>query len=158
MQRKMRYDYISEWVNANKATRIVEVGTSGGYSSREILKSCPTLQFYLLIDWDGREFPFKELVNKYHPRANFVKLFSHEAVRIVDDKSMDLVFIDADHSYKSTKKDIEMWSPKVRDGGILCGHDYENPDWVEVKKAVDEMYPNAEILPEGVGKIWWVQK
>lgn len=158
--------YIEEWVNDNKATRIAEVGTSGGTTSRYILSHCPSLRFYLLIDWDGRDFPFTELVTKYHPHANFVKLFSHEAVRIVDDESMDLVFIDANHSYKSTKEDIEMWAPKVRKGGVICGHDYENPQWAGVKKAVDEIYPNATILKEedeilqsvGAGKVWWVQK
>jgi len=37
---------------------------------------------------------------------------------------LDFVYIDADHSYKSVKEDINAWAPKVREGGIVAGHDY----------------------------------
>ena len=36
-----------------------------------------------------------------------------------------MVFIDADHSYRSTIEDVQVWFPKVRKGGMLCGHDCE---------------------------------
>jgi predicted O-methyltransferase YrrM len=47
----------------------------------------------------------------------------------------DLVFIDADHSYEECKADIEFWTPKVKPGGIVCGHDVTFPD---VERAVRE--------------------
>lgn len=50
---------------------------------------------------------------------------SKDAAEVMADESFDLIFIDGDHSYTSTKEDIEMWLPKVRKGGILCGHDCE---------------------------------
>lgn len=37
----------------------------------------------------------------------------------------DLVFIDADHRYEEVRKDIQLYAPLVREGGILCGHDCE---------------------------------
>ena len=48
-----------------------------------------------------------------------------DAARIMRDALFDLVFIDADHSYTATLHDIRTWLPKVRPGGILCGHDCE---------------------------------
>jgi hypothetical protein len=48
----------------------------------------------------------------------------------------DMVFIDGDHEYESVKYDIKAWFPHVRDGGILCGHDYGY--FKGVNKAVDE--------------------
>ncbi len=48
---------------------------------------------------------------------------------------LDLVFIDADHSYEECKSDIELWTPHVRAGGIVCGHDVTFPD---VERAVRE--------------------
>ncbi len=39
---------------------------------------------------------------------------------------LDLVFIDGDHSYECVRQDIDSWMPKVRPGGILAGHDYNN--------------------------------
>ena len=32
----------------------------------------------------------------------------------------------ADHSYTGCSNDIDFWYPKIRDGGILAGHDYCN--------------------------------
>ncbi|WP_298254065.1 class I SAM-dependent methyltransferase [Bradyrhizobium sp.] len=41
------------------------------------------------------------------------------------DRSVDMVFIDADHAYDCVRADILAWRRKVRLGGILCGHDCE---------------------------------
>jgi len=41
----------------------------------------------------------------------------------IRDNSLDLCFIDADHTYKGVKRDIEAYLPKVKEGGIICGHD-----------------------------------
>jgi predicted O-methyltransferase YrrM len=50
---------------------------------------------------------------------------SEEAARLMRDAAFDLVFIDADHSYAATRRDIADWLPKVRPGGYLAGHDCE---------------------------------
>jgi len=48
-----------------------------------------------------------------------------EAARLMREAAFDFVFIDADHSYASTRRDISDWLPKVRPGGYLAGHDCE---------------------------------
>ena len=53
----------------------------------------------------------------------------------------DIVWIDADHSYDSVCRDIDLYCDKVKPGGIVCGHDY---DWPEVHKAVHERYKDVE--------------
>jgi predicted O-methyltransferase YrrM len=52
--------------------------------------------------------------------------------------NLDAVFIDADHSYASVKEDIAAWIGKVRPGGVLAGHDYVDPVWDEVTRAVHD--------------------
>ncbi len=47
------------------------------------------------------------------------------AAKILGDEVADMIFIDADHRYDSAKQDIDLWWPKVKPGGILCGHDCE---------------------------------
>ena len=48
---------------------------------------------------------------------------SLEAVNQIKDKSLDICFIDADHRYSAVKADILAYIPKIKDGGILSGHD-----------------------------------
>jgi predicted O-methyltransferase YrrM len=62
----------------------------------------------------------------------------------------DLIFIDADHRYAGVAADIAAWTPHVRPGGILCGHDFA-PGWPGVVRAVTESGPF-----ERLGQtIWW---
>jgi uncharacterized Rossmann fold enzyme len=59
-------------------------------------------------------------------RRKILAMRSGEAVKLITDHSLDFVFIDADHSYEGAKADIRAWRKKVKPGGLLCGHDYEN--------------------------------
>lgn len=56
-----------------------------------------------------------------------VKKSSVEASQDFSDRSLDLVYIDAEHDYNSVKTDINAWKNKVRRGGVLAGHDYMLP-------------------------------
>jgi len=64
------------------------------------------------------------------------------------DKSIDMVFIDAEHSYEAVKKDIEAWLPKTK--VVLCGHDYCDA-WPGVMRAVDEVFGKPDKV---VDSIW----
>lgn len=38
--------------------------------------------------------------------------------------TIDLIFVDGDHSYEGCKADIEAWLPFVRKGGVMAFHDF----------------------------------
>lgn len=66
---------------------------------------------------------------------------SQTAVKIFADEILDLVFLDGDHRYEYFKEDVLHWLPKIKEGGILCGHDCEGYyfDYPEkVRKIIDE--------------------
>lgn len=69
-----------------------------------------------------------------------VKGKSVEAAQAFDNDSVDFVFIDAAHDYESVKADISAWLPKVKIGGIIAGHDYDEDYKYGVVKAVDEAF------------------
>ena len=69
------------------------------------------------------------------------------------DRFFDLIYIDANHSYESVKKDIESWLPKLKMSGIIAGHDYDD-HWPGVVKAVDEKFRNRIELS---GRNWMVR-
>ena len=70
-------------------------------------------------------------------RANFAALgLSARAEPVVNDSiaaaramaalhgTIDLIFIDGDHSYEACKADIAAWSPFARRGGVMAFHDF----------------------------------
>lgn len=52
--------------------------------------------------------------------------FSYDAVSLFPDKYFDWIYVDAVHSYEGAKKDLEDFLPKLKDDGIMMGHDYAN--------------------------------
>jgi predicted O-methyltransferase YrrM len=66
------------------------------------------------------------------------------------DQWFDFVFIDSGHTYELTKAEIRLWHRKVRDGGILAGHDMLGH--TEVSKAVWEVLPSGRFGVYDTGK------
>ncbi len=130
-----------------------EIGVWRGYMSVALL-SRRDLTLYMVDNWEGLSEPgytsedqpcnmeFATSNTVYAaPRRHILQMDSVEAAKRLDDGSLDFVFIDADHSYKAVVDDIQAWMPKIKKGGWLSGHDYNNPrgPWgAEVKQAVDE--------------------
>lgn len=56
--------------------------------------------------------------------VRLIEADSVHAARVFDDGSLDIVYLDADHSYEAVRGDIAAWWPKVKSDGWLMGHDY----------------------------------
>lgn len=67
--------------------------------------------------------------------------FSHDHVAEVNE-SIDLLFLDGDHSYEAIRRDFEDWSPKIRHGGYLAMHDVVHPVHEGPRRVVDELIKN----------------
>ena len=59
-------------------------------------------------------------------RYNLLVMKSLEAVTLFNDGELDFVYLDGNHSFEAVSADLRAWWPKVRAGGVLCGHDYYN--------------------------------
>jgi predicted O-methyltransferase YrrM len=76
-----------------------------------------------------------------------LKMSTTDASETFDDKSVDMVFIDAGHNYVNVSTDIKNWLPKAKK--LICGHDFPHEP---VKRAVEETFGK----PDGiVGSIWY---
>lgn len=78
---------------------------------------------------------------------------SGEAAKRVNDNSLDFVFIDADHSYEGCLRDIDLWLPKIKDGGMISGHDFDHPDFPGVRTAVCERFGTEFLTAED--HVWY---
>lgn len=65
---------------------------------------------------------------RYFNRSVLIRMPSPDATVLFADKSLDFMYIDANHSYEAVTKDIEAWWPKMKPGGIFAGHDYDALD------------------------------
>jgi len=87
------------------------------------------------------------------PNVKIWRMMSTQASAEIPNFSLDLVFIDANHSYEYAKIDIKEWLPKVRPGGLLTGHDYYG--YNGVRKAVDELLPRSVVASgKNKGDVW----
>lgn len=59
-----------------------------------------------------------------YPDSKIIRKTSIEAVKDFADKSLDFVYIDGNHQLRYVIEDLVEWSKKVKNGGIICGHDY----------------------------------
>jgi predicted O-methyltransferase YrrM len=141
---------------ASMCTRVVEVGSHMGRSTRALVTGCKG-RVYSVDRWDS-DLAFDAFcINMHDALDSNLLLFkgnSTEVASLMAGSLFDAVFIDADHSYEGVAADLHAWEPKVRKGGILCGHDYD-PYWPGVIKAVNERF--ASSVKRGPGSIWFVE-
>jgi len=115
-----------------------EVGTYQGEYARYLLRYCPGLKLYGIDMWKSykgyKDFGANDLIDSHQIAKERVKGYdceliqgwSNEVVKRVLDESLDFVFIDGNHAYEYVVEDIANWSKKVRSGGIVYGHDFDD--------------------------------
>src|SRR3990167_6983093 len=115
-----------------------EVGVWKGEYSRAFCEAIPGLQWTCVDPWapyaayrdnknqqeaiDHAYAMAQKVLKPYNVR--FLRMFSEDAVSFVPDGSLDVVFIDGNHETAYIRQDLDLWTPKVRSGGVIAGHDY----------------------------------
>ena len=101
----------------------------------------------IMINKYGKErisFMYEKCIEKLKVSKidHFVKIIKMDSIQATKQffGSIDFVFIDASHKYEDILRDITAWYPKIRNGGIISGHDFT---WEGVEKAVKEYFGNS---------------
>jgi len=133
--------------------RLAEVGVADGYSSlmmAHTLKEMGKLFHLTMIDNcdygkgdQANEIMSNIIKSGLGDYITFRQMGSLDASCKYPDGYFDFVFIDASHKYEETKADIRLWYRKVKDEGLLAGHDYTCPENPEVAQAVNEVIPET---------------
>lgn len=142
-------------------SHFVEIGSWKGMSASfmavEIINSKKDIKFDCIDIWDDNGYlnePGKDgsqdlfgldLMNRFLENispvrhvVNPIRKDSVLAAAEYQDRSVDFIFIDGDHTYEGCKRDIIAWLPKMKPNSIFSGHDYA---WTEdIQKAVYDVF------------------
>jgi predicted O-methyltransferase YrrM len=140
--------FLRHLIETNNFTTMCEVGVRDGRTTFYLLDKIPTLTIYA-VDLDTKLFYNNIVKEKYKNRL--IPIHGKSVSVSPDVPNVDLVFIDADHSYSGCYADIQAYTPKVNNGGILSGHDIDYPG---VNKAVNEL---VEIFDVGPNNVWFTK-
>lgn len=156
-------------------TKGAEIGVNRGHYSLNMCKIIPNLKLICVDPWATRrmlrasEKNYQRCIEILSPyNVEFMRMTSVEAAKIVPDQSLDFVYIDALHDYDNVLTDITVWTPKVRIGGIVSGHDYADMhpglvkavDYIRKEHKIDECYmtmPNKND-ENSILSWFWVRK
>lgn len=151
----------------------VEIGTWRGENAFHTLMNNPKIKKLYLVDpyvvyfdgWDespsdvemvDNEKIARKRLKPFQSKTVFVKEPSENAVKDIPD-GVDFVYIDGNHSYEYVKRDIEVYYPIVKEGGVIGGHDY-NPVFPGVSIAVNAFVAEHGLVLHGLNIDWWVVK
>jgi len=169
-----------------------EIGVDKGTFSHHMVSKSDLQKYYCIDPWIddfgsgyGKEKYDKDGSNRQKDcenhlkefidagRVELVKAFSIEVYQEIPDGLLDFVYIDGDHSLEGIFNDIYAWTPKVRTGGVVAGHDYKDGEnsgmkdyWgrgldYHVKTVVDyygARYGYKIHAVGGVIRSWWFVK
>ena len=165
---------INKHLGHKRAIVGVEIGVCLGTTTKHFLQNIPNINYLWAIDpyptftdWNGFEMT-REIQNKFkhysygqlglwieNGKLCFIDEKSEDFAEVIQDSELDFIFIDGDHSYEGVSKDIKLWWPKVKSGGIFAGHDIQLPT---VQQAIRENLPFNISIQGLMNQAWMVIK
>jgi hypothetical protein len=113
LNRKRLVQLFGEW----GLRRGAEIGVDGGTFSDYMFKVIPDLELIGVDPW-ARDH------GKRQQARELLKTKAWTRAPQVPDLSLDFVYIDGDHRFDYVMLDLILWARKVREGGMIAGHDY----------------------------------
>ena len=127
-------------------TKWLEIGSLVGESAA-IFLSFPFIQELYCVDMKFQPAFYQRLQADINiKRCKPIQKRSEIACLDFADGSLDVLYIDGDHSGEAALRDLTNWTIKVRPGGWIGVHDYVG-DWNDVKPTVDEfLIKNSQLV------------
>jgi len=159
----------------------VEIGVGAGQNSKKILENLDIEKLYLIDSWTKYADYVKELKNTnnyslkttdgkriaennlkpWNKKLVWTDEISSIAVNDIEDEELDFVYIDGNHNYKYVLEDITLYWPKLKNSGLMAGHDFK-PKFPGVIQAVGEVfgmdYETACSNDRKYNVDWWTWK
>lgn len=119
---------------------VAEIGVDEGKFSKRIHDITRPTKFHLIDMWGTDRFHdgkfeavksyFEEEIDK--GAVEIHKTMSTNAAQEFEDGYFDWIYIDTDHSYETTRDELQLYAPKMKPDGIIAGHDYRMGNWISM--------------------------
>lgn len=156
---------------------IVEVGVALGFFS-DYLHSIGPSHLYLIDPWEQQsndiypdknnkdntiqEIRYDNINQKFghHSNVTIIREYSPQATRHFSPNSIDIVYIDANHSEEAAYTDLNAWWEIVKPNGWLSGHDLKIGVGVypAVTRFIKERNTDIRYITKGILKSYAIQK
>ncbi|RPH29499.1 class I SAM-dependent methyltransferase [Buttiauxella warmboldiae] len=125
--------------NMPKNAVVAEIGVDSGAFSDKILRICTPSKLYLVDAWHTQRYHdglFNQVTDKFREQLDsgcveIKRGLSIEMASDFADQSLDWIYIDTDHSYETTIRELCLYAPKLKVGGIISGHDYTMGNFIK---------------------------
>lgn len=156
-------------VRESEPETIVELGTARGGTFYTFCRSVPSASTVISVDLpkdEDSQVPLKQFLNAFEPKKDtfFIRASSHEQPTVEElenvlaGDTIDLLYIDADHSYDGVKTDFHNYKHLLADDGMIAFHDVASADgvcqfWNEIKRKYEylEIVEEPDTRPEPLG-------
>jgi hypothetical protein len=125
---------------------VSEIGVALGNFASQIVEYSSPKVLHLIDPWEGLEGEYvkayrgtkaknNEIANRFelvqrrfadNPNVRLHRDFSQNALPRFPDNTFDWTYVDAMHDYDSVLNDLRLVDPKVRDDGLILGHDFSD--------------------------------
>lgn len=143
---------------ASQRQCVVELGSYKGRSAKALAATPGKLY---CVDQFSHDNTDREFARNLSPeiqakKVEMVRCKTWQADRWLRDRNIkpDMIFIDAGHDWRTVREDIRMCQDLLAPGGLLCGHDFNPPEFPGVCLAVKELVPDYELPIGSAGSIW----
>ena len=147
-----------------------ELGVAAGRFSKAILDNSSCELLYSIDRWAGdrghNKKQFSEacyLLAPYKQKSRVMLSTFKDIVDWFDNESLDFIYIDGyAHTGQEGGDTLEDWWPKLKQGGIFSGHDYDTKRWPLTVAAVDSFLASVDkkinLTQENDDKSWYIIK
>ncbi len=146
----------SLYIFSRQARKLQMIGVDFPVGWTNFKKIKTILKFLIVKSIPKKNQKLNLLIKDSHDKETFQKV-----KKILRGGQLDFLHIDADHSYEGVKKDFELYSNLVREGGIIALHDVHSIEgvkkfWNEIKGNYksEEILSNKKNQSPGIGIIY----
>ena len=158
--------FFSDWLLANSNLQVLHSIDAWSTETEKTLSEYAARNAKIMADrkqeYRSGEQDARERLSKFGGRSHIIKAISWEAAGLFEDNSIDFIYFDGSHTKDGLGRDIICWLSKIKNGGVISGHDYCRKHGYGVIEVVDNFVKShglqLHLTRERESPSWWTIK